>query len=78
MLATLIVWRINRLREQLGESADDIIKVQIESEVYVRLFIFVSIYASVFKSALSLVTLPAPGVNDTVSMLNAPNGALQI
>lgn len=70
LLRALIVWRINRLREKMGESAYDIFEVQIESEVYVCLFIFVSIYASVFKSALSFITLLSSSTSNAVIQIS--------
>ena len=57
MLRAAIVWRINTLRAKSGEPANGILEVQYISEVYVWLFIFLSIYVSVFKSALSFIAL---------------------
>ena len=75
---TCITWQMNRLRETMGEHRLAIYSDQTSSEVYVWLFLLVSLYASVFKSVLSFVTLPGASVNGTVSTLNESSVAIQI
>ena len=78
LLHGLITRRVKRMRIRMREREIDILRSQISWEVYVWLFIFVSIYASTVKSALSFTMLPAPAGNGTVSALNFSTSAIQI
>lgn len=58
LLRAWIVRRLIAVRENMGENWDTITESTFSSEIYVWLFLLVSIYPSIFKSALTFITLP--------------------